>query len=83
MGCDLFGAWIRGTGEIYAVLDAARKAADQSGEWRAWAYLTIQVQLAAERHDFGEMQPKQVVRAESAGIEREDEREWTRAKADQ
>jgi hypothetical protein len=34
---------------IVAVMDAARKAADRSGDWRAWSYLTIQVQLACER----------------------------------
>lgn len=34
---------------IFAVLDAALSAATRSGEWRNWAFLTLQVQLAAER----------------------------------
>jgi helix-turn-helix protein len=34
---------------IFAVLDAAVHAATRSGEWRNWAFLTLQVQLAAER----------------------------------
>jgi hypothetical protein len=36
-------------GNIFAVLDAAVTAATRSGEWRHWAFLTLQVQLAAER----------------------------------
>jgi hypothetical protein len=35
--------------EIFGVLDAAVVAASRSGEWRNWAFLTLQVQLAAER----------------------------------
>jgi hypothetical protein len=34
---------------IFAVLDAAVNAATRSGEWRNWGFLTLQVQLAAER----------------------------------
>jgi Helix-turn-helix domain len=34
---------------ICAVLDAAMSAATRSGEWRNWAFLTLQVQLATER----------------------------------
>jgi hypothetical protein len=40
---------IREPDEIFAVLDAAVTAATRSGEWRNWAFLTLQVQLAAER----------------------------------
>lgn len=35
--------------DAVAVLDAATAAATRSGEWRNWAFLTLQVQLAAER----------------------------------
>jgi hypothetical protein len=34
---------------VFAVLDAAVNAAARSGEWRNWSFLTLQVQLAAER----------------------------------
>ena len=40
---------ITGSQNIYAVLDAAVAAATRSGEWRNWRFLTLQVQLAAER----------------------------------
>lgn len=35
--------------DIFAVLDTALNAANRMGEWRNWAFLTLQVQLAAER----------------------------------
>jgi hypothetical protein len=35
--------------QIFSVLDAARAAADQCGQWRNWAFLTLQIQLSAER----------------------------------
>ena len=34
---------------IFAVLDSAVTAADRLGEWRNWTFLTLQIQLAAER----------------------------------
>jgi hypothetical protein len=40
---------VEGSDHIFAVLDAAMNAATRSGEWRNWAFLTLQVQLAAER----------------------------------
>jgi hypothetical protein len=59
---------IREPDDVFAVLDRARSAADRLGEWRNWAYLTLQIQLAVERF--------QVCRARSeavAGIARVDE----------
>jgi hypothetical protein len=38
---------------IFAVMDAALAAANQSGEWRNWTFLTMQIQLAAERVPSG------------------------------
>jgi hypothetical protein len=35
--------------QIFATLDAAREAADRRGPWRNWAFLTLQIQLSAER----------------------------------
>lgn len=40
---------IKKSEDAVAVLDAATVAATRSGEWRNWAFLTLQVQLAAER----------------------------------
>lgn len=40
---------IKKSEDAVAVLDAAIVAATRSGEWRNWAFLTLQVQLAAER----------------------------------
>jgi hypothetical protein len=34
---------------IFAVMDSALNAANRSGEWRNWTFLTMQIQLAAER----------------------------------
>ena len=38
---------------IFAVLDSALTAADRLGEWRNWTFLTLQIQLAAERLPSG------------------------------
>jgi hypothetical protein len=38
---------------IFAVLDAALTAADRLGGWRNWTFLTLQIQLAAERLPSG------------------------------
>jgi Helix-turn-helix domain len=35
--------------QTFVAMDDARAAADRAGEWRTWAFLTLQVQLAAER----------------------------------
>jgi hypothetical protein len=35
--------------DIFEVLDDALNAATRSGEWHSWTFLTLQVQLAAER----------------------------------
>ena len=40
---------IKKSEDAVAVLDAATVAATRSGEWRNWAFLTLQVQLAGER----------------------------------
>ncbi len=47
--------------DVFSVFDAARGAADRSGPWRNWAFLTLQVQLSAER--FREHRPRSVERA--------------------
>jgi Helix-turn-helix domain len=35
--------------QVCSVLDAARAGADRCGEWRNWGFLTLQIQLSAER----------------------------------
>jgi hypothetical protein len=45
----LDGFGIQDAERITAVLDSARAAADRAGEWRNWSFLTLQIQLAAER----------------------------------
>lgn len=44
--------WLSGTDRLKwvdAVMNNARMAADLASEWRNWSFLTLQVQLAAER----------------------------------
>jgi hypothetical protein len=38
---------------VFAVLDSAATAADRLGAWRNWTFLTLQIQLAAERLPSG------------------------------
>ncbi len=38
---------------IFAVMDSALTAAERFGEWRNWTFLTLQIQLAAERLPSG------------------------------
>jgi hypothetical protein len=66
---------------ILAVLDAALVGADRSGRWRHWSYLTLQIQLAAER-----LQPGKTATLPATQSPREPEKEdrgceWVAAKA--
>lgn len=54
---------------IFAVLDAARAAADRSGEWRNWSFLTLQIQLAAERQQPAQTQPEASLREQTIAEE--------------
>jgi hypothetical protein len=65
---------------IVAVMDAARKAADRSGDWRAWSYLTIQVQLACERIPAKDKSAEQAPQACPGISESEDGPEWAQTK---
>lgn len=69
-------------GSVFAVFDAARAAADRSGEWRNWSYLTIQVQLAVERYQFEESSPARLRLTAPAPVPEEEEpaTEWAKAK---
>jgi hypothetical protein len=73
---------IRDLGDVFAVFDAARAAADRSGEWRNWSYLTIQVQLAVERHQLDQSPPARLRLTAPAPMPEEDEpsTEWAKAK---
>jgi len=67
--------------KIIDVLDSALAAADRSGEWRNWAFLTLQIQLAAERLSSG----KSYLRAKrcppQATVEEDPACDWANAKA--
>ncbi len=69
-------------GDVFAVFDAARAAADRSGEWRNWSYLTIQVQLAAERYRLEKSPPARLRLTAAAPMPEEEEpsTEWAKAK---
>jgi hypothetical protein len=73
---------IRDLGDVFAVFDAARAAADRTGEWRNWSYLTIQVQLAAEKHEFDQSPPARLRLTAPAPMPEEEEpsTEWAKAK---
>lgn len=43
---------------IYDLMDTARQSADRAGEWRNWSFLTLQVQLAAERRPVSVTEPQ-------------------------
>jgi hypothetical protein len=45
----LDGLGVTDAARITDVLDRARGAADRSGVWQSWSFLTLQIQLAAER----------------------------------
>jgi hypothetical protein len=65
---------------IEAVLDFARRAADQAGIWRAWSFLTLQTQLAAERMQTFQPPPP-ILCAQVAVPGDHPDSEWTKAKA--
>jgi hypothetical protein len=64
---------------IFALLDWARAAADRSGEWRNWSFLTLQIQLAAERRPLGENRPEASL-PEHTLIEENPASDWAVAK---
>ena len=66
---------------IFAVLDSALTAANRSGEWRNWTFLTLQIQLAAERLP-SEARLRQTTSApECAVVEDNPSCDWAIAKA--
>jgi hypothetical protein len=66
---------------IFSVLDIARAAADRSGEWRNWAFLTLQIQLAAERLDSTRTQSVIDVPSPRTPLPEEPDSVWAKAKA--
>jgi hypothetical protein len=73
---------IRDLGDVFAVFDAARAGADRSGEWRNWNFLTVQVQLAAERYQFDKSPPARLRLTAPAPMPEKEEpsTEWAKAK---
>lgn len=49
----LDGLGVTSAGQITMVLDRARAVADRAAEWTTWSFLTLQIQLAAERMHRG------------------------------
>jgi hypothetical protein len=67
--------------DILAVLDTARVGVNRPGEWRNWNFLTIQVQLAAERFQVDESQSAQeCLIPDAPRMEEDPTTEWARAK---
>lgn len=66
--------------KIVSVLDAAVTAAGRSGEWRNWAFLTLQVQLAAERLPNLAPQPAMPASCACELPEEDQSCDWAKAK---
>jgi hypothetical protein len=45
----LNGMGIADESQVFGLMDQARAAADRATDWRNWSFLTLQIQLAAER----------------------------------
>ena len=74
----------RGIGEsdrVFAVMDAACNSAERAGQWRNWAYLTLQIQLAAERLHVGAIPQVAVSQLPYKQGEENPDCDWTAAKA--
>ena len=65
---------------ICALLDSARAAADRSGEWRNWSFLTLQIQLAVERWR-PQTPPPETIGPERTLVKEDPASEWAIAKA--
>ena len=66
---------------IFALLDSARVAADRSGEWRNWSFLTLQIQLAAERQPQRTTTLSGILQPERLIVEEDPACDWAIAKA--
>lgn len=73
-------AGICSTERIAEVMDAARSAADRSGEWRNWAFLTLQVQFAAERTQPQRPGDQEIPQPQRALAREDPDAEWARMK---
>ena len=66
---------------VFAVLDSALASASRSGEWRSWGYLTLQIQLAAERLPVQEFLPPTSCGPSRASLDEDPTCDWAKAKA--
>src|SRR5215831_6887919 len=81
---DALGLDSRGIVEsdrAFAVMDAACNSAERAGEWRNWAYLTLQMQLAAERLHASATPLVAVPQSPHEQAEEDPDCDWTAAKA--
>lgn len=77
----LDGLEIADAKRIFAVLDAARSAADRTGDWRNWSFLTLQIQLAAERMHVRQALPTAACSGARMAVDEDANSEWAQAKA--
>jgi hypothetical protein len=66
---------------IFAVMDSALTAAKRSGEWRNWTFLTMQIQIAAERVPSGAQLQQTTSTAAHAVVRDNPSCDWAIAKA--
>jgi Helix-turn-helix domain len=66
---------------VYAVLDVARAAADRIGPWRSWAFITLQIQLAAEQVDKAHVPRPAESPPSQDPLPEEPDSDWAKAKA--
>ena len=66
---------------IIAVMDSAFGAANRSGEWRNWTFLTMQIQIAAERVPPRAQLRQAISPPEYVGVTDNPSCEWAIAKA--
>jgi hypothetical protein len=77
----LEGRGVEEASKVFAVLDSAPAAADRSGEWRNWSFLTLQIQLASERLASAESVPPATCRPPQATVREDPVCDWAKAKA--
>jgi hypothetical protein len=72
---------IKGSEEIFTLLDIARNSADRAGDWSNWSFLTLQIQLVAERiHIHRQLPTTACSQTRIAADEEDPNTEWAQVK---
>jgi len=66
--------------KVCAVMEAAYHAAERGGEWWNWVYLTLRIQLAAERLHISAIRAEEVSQFGYEQAEEDPDCDWTAAK---